>query len=109
MHEQKLKVHVPPKLAKIPVRDGLLKDINSLSYQNAITYEFIGAEQRSLKEKIPHAVITIDKVEARGVGELLGFYHYVAVYSSLLRGVDPYDQPDVEWSKELSYQMRKKR
>src|SRR3989338_3082256 len=109
MHEQKLKVHVPPKLAKIPVRDGLLKDINSLSYQNAITYEFIGAEQRSLKEKIPHAVITIDKVEARGGGGLLGFYHYVAVYSSLLRGVDPYDQPDVEWSKELSYQMRKKR
>jgi hypothetical protein len=36
----------------------------------------------------------------------MAFWQYFAVYSSILREVNPYDQPQVETSKVISIKMR---
>ncbi|MBU2561412.1 MAG: hypothetical protein KKD17_03875 [Nanoarchaeota archaeon] len=101
------KVVVPESIRDIKVRDGVLKDISSVPYAKALEYEFRGTFQDAVNNKIPVIHVSLDKVTAFTVGEFIGFWHYVAVYSAWLRDVDAFDQPQVESSKELSFRLRK--
>ncbi|MBW2971793.1 hypothetical protein KY359_02040 [Candidatus Woesearchaeota archaeon] len=101
------KVVVPDAIRGVGVRGGKLKDISNVPYFKALEYEFKGTYQDAVNKKIPVAHLSLDKVSAFTVGEFIGFWHYVAVYSSMLRDVDPYDQPQVESSKDISFKLRK--
>ncbi|MBW2964705.1 hypothetical protein KY363_04560, partial [Candidatus Woesearchaeota archaeon] len=101
------KVVVPDSVKKISVREGKVGDINGVPYAKSLSFEFQGTYQDAVNKKIPVAQVSIDKVSPFSIGELMGFWHYVAVYSSWLRDVDPFDQPQVESSKELSFLLRK--
>ncbi|MDO8627393.1 MAG: glucose-6-phosphate isomerase, partial [Candidatus Diapherotrites archaeon] len=57
--------------------------------------------------KIPVISIAIDKVDEENIGELIGFFQWLAIYSALLRDVNPFDQPQVENSKKISFEYRK--
>ena len=103
----KTKVNVPVSVSKIKVRDGILADIDNTPYASALEYEFQGTYQDAVNKKIPCAHIHIDKVSPFDIGELTAFWHYVAVYSAALRDVDPFDQPQVESSKDISFKLRK--
>lgn len=105
--DQKSKVKVPHSLADIRLRDGYLRDIDGIPYAKALEFEYEGTRQDAVRKKIPHAVVTLDRLSSRSIGELLAFWQYVAVYSSVLRDVDPYDQPQVEGSKFISFSLRK--
>lgn len=105
--DAKSKVKVPHSLADIRLRDGYVRDIDGIPYAKALDFEYEGTRQDAVKKKIPHAVVTLDKLSSKSIGELLAFWQYVAVYSSVLREVDPYDQPQVESSKLISFTLRK--
>jgi glucose-6-phosphate isomerase len=101
------RVIVPDSVRKIKVRDGTLNDIDKVHYAKALHYEFQGTYQDAINSKIPVARVSLDKISPFSIGEFLGFWHYVAVYSSLLRDVDPFDQPHVETAKQISFRLRK--
>lgn len=100
-------VNVPDSIRKIKVRDGLLNDIDQVTYAKSLEFEFKGTYQDAIKKKIPCAKVSIDKTSPFCIGEFIAFWHYVATYSAWLRGVDPFDQPQVESSKDISFRLRK--
>lgn len=101
------KVKVPPSIRQIKARDGTIGDVNGVPYAKALEYEFRGTYEDAIDKNIPVAHISLDKVSAFSVGELMAFWHYVAVYSAWLRDLNPFDQPQVESSKDISFRLRR--
>ena len=65
------------------------------------------AALKLIEQGLPLAALTLDQVNAHSVGEFIAFWHLFAVYSSVLRKVNPFDQPQVENSKNISWVKRK--
>ena len=98
---------VPPDLEDIPLKDKDLSLLSGIPLSKAVEFEFLGTQQDTTDQKIPHATLTVDKITPYSMGELLAFFHYLAFYSSLLREVNPLDQPQVEASKNISFSLRR--
>jgi glucose-6-phosphate isomerase len=94
-------------MGDIALRDGSLKDISGVRLSDAFRYESEGTIRDALDNKIPVGTLDLEKVNEETVAYLIAFWHYMAVYSSWLRGVNPFDQPQVEKSKEIAFGMRK--
>ncbi|MBT7928684.1 hypothetical protein HN682_02025, partial [Candidatus Peregrinibacteria bacterium] len=71
-------------------------------------YEFIGTQKNATKLKIPNSVLTLDARSPAAVGELIALFEYATYYYCKLLGVDPFNQPHVEGSKQISFELRKK-
>ena len=106
--DTKSKITIPKNLQNIELRNGSLKDLNGNLYADTLAYEFEGVYTHALKDKKPTITILINKLIPESVGELLALWQYTAVYSAWLRNVDPFNQPEVELAKEISFQLRKK-
>ncbi|WP_428263930.1 glucose-6-phosphate isomerase [Haliangium sp.] len=70
--------------------------------------ELLDAELRGTRASLsgrgrPNATITLDRVEASAVGELLMLLEATTAFAGPLYGIDPYDQPGVEEAKRLAY------
>ena len=102
-----LATKVPPDLEDIPLKDKDLSLLSGIPLSKAVEFEFLGTKQDAKDQKMPHAILTVDKITPYSIGELLAFFHYLAFYSSLLRGVNPLDQPQVENSKNISFSLRR--
>jgi glucose-6-phosphate isomerase len=107
-HDSGSRVKVPEPIKHIAVRGGTLGDIDNVPYHKSLEFEFEGTFRDAVSKKIPCIRLSLDKISAFSVGEFTGFWHYVAVYSAILRDVNPYDQPEVEYSKEISFELRKR-
>jgi glucose-6-phosphate isomerase len=101
------KVDVPKEVRRMKIRDGTLSNINNVPYEKALQFELDGTYKDAVKKRIPVGKISLDRITPFSIGELMAFWHYVAVYSSWLRNVDPFNQPQVESSKEISWQLTK--
>ncbi|MFT4343701.1 MAG: hypothetical protein ACMXYE_03050 [Candidatus Woesearchaeota archaeon] len=102
-------VKIPKKLQDIPLRSETIADLHDNFYSKALHAEFIGTREDSIQKKIPHVVIHVGKITPESVGAFLAFWHYVTVYLCVLTDVNPFDQPQVESSKEISFQLRLKK
>lgn len=102
-----LATKVPKDLEDISLKDKNLSLLSDIPLSKAVQFEYLGTQQDARNQKIPHAVMTVDKITPYSVGELLAFFHYLAFYSSILRGVNPLDQPQVENSKNISFSLRR--
>ncbi|MCK4588892.1 MAG: hypothetical protein KAT77_00480 [Nanoarchaeota archaeon] len=105
--DKDFKTKVAAGLKKINLKDDFLNVLNNIPLSKAVDYEFEGTFRDAVRNKIPVCSIVLDKISEETIGEFMGLWHYMAVYSSLLRGVDPYDQPQVEASKSISFELRK--
>ena len=103
-----LKISVPKSLRDIKIRNGILGDLNSLDLANALSFELKANLMETESLSIPEIHIRMDRADEYTFGELMGMMQYIAVYSSVLRGVNPYDQPQVEHSKAVSFDMIRK-
>ena len=109
-HEyQREKVAVPEDIRAIPLRDGRLVDLAGNSYAHALTAEFSGTWHDACKRRIPTVVVHLKKVTPASVGAYLAFWQYVTYYLCIFNGVDPFNQPEVESSKIMSFALRKKK
>ena len=90
----------------IHVRTGSLYDINHLPLSFSMEAEFRGTLEDAKVHGIPCIVQSVLSCEPTHVGELVAFWQMFAVYSAVLRGVDPFDQPQVESSKQISWTKR---
>jgi glucose-6-phosphate isomerase len=103
-----VRIAVPKPLQRIQLRTGTLGDLDKLSLSKALLFD-LEANLGELKRlKIPHAYIEVQKEDEYTCGEFLALMQYTTVYSSLLRNVNPYDQPAVEASKDISWEMTKR-
>jgi glucose-6-phosphate isomerase len=104
--EQGMQIAFPSGCDPIRLRDGTVGTINRLDLSRSFACEFEGTYRDARANRIPVADIDVGKVDAESVGMLLALLHYLAVYSSALRSVNPFDQPQVEKSKEIAFSMR---
>lgn len=101
-------IKIPTKIKDLKIRDKTLAYLNDNFYYKALNAEFIGTRKDANKNKIPNIIIHVKKITSESVGEYLAFWHYVTVYLSALNSVNPFDQPQVESSKIISFNLRKK-
>jgi len=86
-----------------------VKDINLLNLNDALKYELEGTYRNCVNKDIPAVKITLDNLNELDLGHFVGFLHYLVIYSSQLRGVNPFDQPAVEDSKKITLNLLKER
>ena len=83
-----------------------LFDINKIPLEKALDFEWQGTLEDARIKAIPLLHLAIADFSALEIGALLAFWQLFAVYSSVLREVDPFDQPQVENSKNISFHKR---
>jgi glucose-6-phosphate isomerase len=96
----------PPASHSIPLRGHALFDINHIPFQESIRAELAGTLESARVRNIPILHTELTGIEPVEVGRFMAFWQLFAVYSSLLRGVNPFDQPEVEKGKEISFDKR---
>ncbi len=100
-------VTIPAELQSIPLRTGSLADINGSRLCDSFVSEYLGTFMDARSQGIPLIDIAVAEISGYTVGGLMAFWHYLTVYSAALREVDPFDQPQVEASKVISFEQRK--
>jgi len=104
-----IKLDIPKKIADVNYKGSKLKILDSLSLNFALLAEYYGTKRDADKNQVPNVTISIEKIGERSVGQLISFWHLVAFYSSIMRGVNPFDQPAVENSKNITLQIIKEK
>lgn len=104
--EKDIDLEVPENLKDIPLKNKILAILNSISGNKAMYYDMEGVIQNCRAKKIPAIQMLIDTIMPKAIGEFVVFWQYFSVYSALLRDANPYDQPEVEESKKISFELR---
>lgn len=102
---QKLKVQ--KAIANIPLRDSTVGLLQGYTLADSMNYEFLGTFQNAIAKEKPVVHIRVSDAGAESAGELYGFLEWLVVYTGWLIGINPFDQPDVEASKQISEQLRR--
>ena len=97
---------IPSNLLGVKFKDKTLRDFEDLDLAGSFEAEYSGVKERADELKIPNLTLEIQGSAEKEVGEYVRFWQLAAVYGAHLRGVDPFDQPDVENSKEISFKKR---
>jgi len=92
-------------LGNIALRNGTVRDISGIPLHESFSFECQGTLRDARDSGIPCGLLELDS--AGNAAELVAFWHYAAVYSCWLRDSNPFDQPQVEKSKEIAFGMRK--
>lgn len=102
-------IKIPKDIQDIHFNGNPLKKLNNISAHDTLHFDMQGVLGNCIAKKIPAAVFSVDEVNPRSMGELMVFWQYFAMYSALLRGQNPFDQPEVEDSKKISLRLRMER
>jgi len=102
-HEE---IRIPEDLKDVKVRDKELAEFVDRTYQSALRSEYKGVRQALNKHEMPYLNIEIDSLGLQEAGQLTAFLQLMAVRSAELREVDPFNQPDVETSKNFGFESR---
>jgi glucose-6-phosphate isomerase len=96
----------PPLIHSVQIKGHVLFDINKISLEKSLEFELQGTLEDARINGIPTAHFSISGYSPREIGAFIAFWQLFAVYSSVLRGVNPFDQPQVENSKTISFDKR---
>ncbi len=97
---------VPQNIKPISFKSANLGALDGIPLSESMKYELEGTMEDAVSQQIPVIKMEIPERSPKNLGKFLAFWQLYAVYSSLLRNVDPFDQPQVEASKILSFQKR---
>ncbi|MEI6144567.1 MAG: hypothetical protein WCP91_03130, partial [Candidatus Berkelbacteria bacterium] len=96
------------EIADLNIKGLELKKLDDISYQQALLAEYQGTKTEADRLKIPNITIELPEITNETVGELLSFWQLVAFYSAILRNVNPFDEPAVTNSKNITIEEIKK-
>ncbi len=104
-------LHPTVNQSPLPVHSVQLKghplfDLNKIPLEKALAFELLGTLEDSRIHAIPVAHLSINGFVPEEIGALAAFWQLYAIYSSVLREVNPFDQPQVENSKNISFGKR---
>jgi len=94
-------------MQSIHIKDGSLAELNKMPLSYSMHAEYKGTWEDAKIHAIPIVGLSISQVSPAEIGEFIAFWQLFAVYSAMLRGVDPFNQPQVENSKAISWNKRK--
>lgn len=97
---------VPSAAKNIFIKDNTLEVLDNIPLSMSLKSERDATIEDARIQNIPVINQTITQRTAAEVGSLIAFWQLYAVYSSVLRGVNPFDQPQVENSKNISFTKR---
>jgi glucose-6-phosphate isomerase len=100
-------VKVPAKAKNVKLKENTLGLLNGMKMSKALEFEYQGTQEDAENNKIPNITIAVEKINEFTLGEYLGLWQYTTVYLATLFGVNPFDQPQVENSKRISYELTK--
>ena len=84
-----------------------LKASDGVPLEKALRFEYEGTRDDATERRIPNITVELESMNPESAGAFMAFLHYAfGVYPALLRDVNPFDQPQVERSKEISRQLR---
>jgi glucose-6-phosphate isomerase len=106
--DSNLTIKVPESLADIPLKNSNLAVLDQIPLQSSLQFEREATIEDAKLQNIPLAEMQLTDLSSEEVGRLMAFWQMFAVYSSILRGVDPFNQPQVENSKNISFAKREK-
>ncbi|GAC1414219.1 MAG: glucose-6-phosphate isomerase [Candidatus Doudnabacteria bacterium] len=98
---------IPTSLHSIALKGGHLAELNKMPLSFAMHAELRGTLEDAKIHDIPIVSLSLSSLAPQEIGQFVGFWLLFAVYSALLRNVDPFDQPQVENSKKISWTKRK--
>lgn len=101
-------IKIPERIADLELKGLPLEKLDGLPYSDALNLEYHGTKTESDRLGIPNVTIELDDITNQTVGELLSFWQLVAFYSAILRGVDPFNEPAVTNSKNITIEEIKK-
>lgn len=96
----------PASVHSIQIKGRVLFDINKIPLEKSMEFELIGTLEDARICGIPVAHMAVAGFSAEEIGQLVAFWQLYAVYASALRKVNPFDQPQVENSKNISFNKR---
>ncbi|AOV94586.1 hypothetical protein AQV86_01515 [Nanohaloarchaea archaeon SG9] len=99
-------ITIPEGLKDVKVRGRELGELERNSYSRALKSEYTGVKHALGNDGRPYATLTLEELSYSSGGELVAFMQYLAVYSAWFRGVNPFNQPDVEKSKQIGFEER---
>ena len=103
---EKTSISISENLSDISIRGKKLSQLDNQKLADSLKAEYQGVRDALDEEGIPNITITLTDVSHRTLGKLVAFLQYVGVYSAWLRNVEPFNQPDVEKSKEIGFNER---
>ena len=98
---------VPTGLHGIPLKDSSLFELHKIPLSYSMQAEFKGTWEDAKIKSIPGLALHLNAITPQEIGSFIAFWQLYAVYSSVLRDVNPFDQPEVESSKLISWTKRK--
>jgi len=104
-HEH-MTIKIPETLRNVKLRDKKLEEFHGKTYEGALKAEAEGVKKALENQGRPLVELELEEFNYSSVGGLMAFFQYLAVYSSWIRDVDPFNQPDVEMSKKLGFKER---
>jgi glucose-6-phosphate isomerase len=107
--DKDLKIVVPALFKKIVFRGAEMGKLNGILASQTLHFDKMGVLQNCRNHKIPATEVTIDKLNQENFAEMIVFWQYFAVYSAMLRDLNPFDQPEVEAAKKISLELRLKK
>jgi glucose-6-phosphate isomerase len=96
----------PAQTHSVQIKGHSLFDINKIPLAESMHSELLGTLQNAQVAGIPSMHLEVSEISETTLGEFLAFWQIFAVYSAVLRQVDPFDQPQVENSKNISFTNR---
>ncbi|MCX6809453.1 MAG: hypothetical protein NTZ65_01740 [Candidatus Berkelbacteria bacterium] len=102
-----IKLEINETIKDVDYKGDKLSVVDGISYSDLLDAEYLGTKGDADEKSVPNVTITIDEVNEKTVGQMVSFWHMVAFYSSVLRGVNAFDQPAVERSKNITLDIIK--
>ncbi len=96
----------PNSIKNVEIKGYKLSDVDTIPLEKALEFEWQGTMEDAKIQSIPLIHLSITDFSPKEIGSFLAFWQLVAVYSSVLREVNPFDQPQVENSKLISFNKR---
>lgn len=93
-------------LHSIQIKGHALFDINKIPLEKSMDFEALATIEDARISSIPLVHLSISGFTAKEIGAFSAFWQLYAVYASVLRDVNPFDQPQVENSKQISFDKR---
>lgn len=100
------KTSFPPQLHSIAMRGQPLFDLQNIPLSESQRFELEGTMEDARVQGLPVIHMELSGIEPVEIGRFMSFWQLYAVYASLLRSVNPFDQPQVEAGKRLSFNKR---
>jgi glucose-6-phosphate isomerase len=97
---------VPHQLHSVHFKNEALFSLNKIPLEVAMNFEREGVMEDARLKNIPLLHLNLAEFKEYELGQFISFWQLYAVYASVLRGVDPFDQPEVENSKKISFAKR---